>query len=1223
VLAIAGIPNSFGQAAPTTEPAAAAAAEADVVVLSPFVVSATEDTGYGATSTLAGTRVRTELKDVASSISVVTQQFLRDTGSKKSEDLLVYTTNTEVSGSRGNFSNAVGSAAAPAEDRNLLRPNESTRVRGLAAADNTRDYFLTEIPWDGYNVGRVDLQRGPNSILFGNGSPAGIINTSLNTAGFKNAGTAEARFDDQGSVRASVDGNYVAIDKVLALRVASVYDNTKYQQKPAYNLDRRVFAALRFDPKLFGNGATSFRVNFEQGNVKANRPRNTPPVDRITPWFTPKQETGSTVMGLGKAGQFPLIANPTQSYELYSGSAPQGDIGFRKARMGGIYGPAPVLYFNANEQPPLTGYLNNQATGIGQLAATQAFYLAVPGYNEWSSNGSGILGGLNYKDVTLSDPSIFDFYKNLLDGDNKREWQKWHAANFAFSQTFFDNRLGFELVYDRQRYQDGQEGMFTRGNFISVDVNTHMLDGNPNPNVGRPYVTSQNGSGNLSNIDRDSIRFSAFAEFRATDFMGKSTLSKIIGRHLFTGVLTQDDKNTESRSWQMLATDRTYAAAVGEASSKLGTDGRHVNFVSYLGNDSFLAQVAPNNYNDYVLTALSAADSNLPRLGSVAFPGAIATRIFDKTWNAPSVNPAAPFTYTRWNNFGQAESVTGTQVDNQANYVGWTTTNTKIYNAANGDIDELYTGASKSKNRVESISGTWQGYFWDDSLVGTLGWRYDKVSTRAVSAPVDQFSVAQPGYYDFTGSTVEKTGGHSLSWGAVYHVKPLDKVLPANTKLSLIFNKGQNFKADARRPDAWGDPLANSSGRTQEYGFAVTTLNDRLTFKLIHFETSQAEASLAGINGGFNELWKIRAIPQWGINQALLALPTLTASYADGGCGLAIPGVPAGLGRNDWLATSLVTAHSGAASTVEYNDLSPAQRLAGAQFYLESVRTLMSTMPDAWNQNFFDRYGPDWINVAGARSTNVADWYANVPNLNMAQQPRDGDRLQGYAGTAVFTGNTLSKGYEFEATARVTDNWDMSLNVSKTFATISALNPTFATKMDEVTAYLATDAGATRWWGGGVNDSLNNNWQNSLVREYRAMQSKIGAQVSELPTWRANLVTTYRLSQGTFKGTFVGGAFRWEGKRVIGYGVYPDGHTFEGLLNVDDPLNGESESHIDLWVGYGRPITSKINWKIQLNVRNVGEGNKRVHIARQPNGDVAQDRIQYGMGWSLTNTFSF
>jgi hypothetical protein len=58
------------------------------VVLSPFVVGATEDKGsYRANSTLAGTRVRTDLKDVASAVTVVSAQFLQDTGARNAGDL--------------------------------------------------------------------------------------------------------------------------------------------------------------------------------------------------------------------------------------------------------------------------------------------------------------------------------------------------------------------------------------------------------------------------------------------------------------------------------------------------------------------------------------------------------------------------------------------------------------------------------------------------------------------------------------------------------------------------------------------------------------------------------------------------------------------------------------------------------------------------------------------------------------------------------------------------------------------------------------------------------------------------------------------------------------------------------------------------------------------------------------------------------------------------------
>src|SRR5690242_5429634 len=79
------------------------AKEEKVLELSPFEVVGTKDTGYAASSSLAGSRLNTRLKDVASAISVVTPEFMKDTGSTNLQQILVYTTNTEVAGIGGNY----------------------------------------------------------------------------------------------------------------------------------------------------------------------------------------------------------------------------------------------------------------------------------------------------------------------------------------------------------------------------------------------------------------------------------------------------------------------------------------------------------------------------------------------------------------------------------------------------------------------------------------------------------------------------------------------------------------------------------------------------------------------------------------------------------------------------------------------------------------------------------------------------------------------------------------------------------------------------------------------------------------------------------------------------------------------------------------------------------------------------------------------------------------
>ena len=54
--------------------------EEEIYQLSPFTVEASADVGYRATSTLAGTRINTNLADIGSAISIVTAEFLSDLG---------------------------------------------------------------------------------------------------------------------------------------------------------------------------------------------------------------------------------------------------------------------------------------------------------------------------------------------------------------------------------------------------------------------------------------------------------------------------------------------------------------------------------------------------------------------------------------------------------------------------------------------------------------------------------------------------------------------------------------------------------------------------------------------------------------------------------------------------------------------------------------------------------------------------------------------------------------------------------------------------------------------------------------------------------------------------------------------------------------------------------------------------------------------------------------
>src|SRR5215218_8464781 len=120
LLALA-LPLTIATAQTVAPPAATTTRDAnqETLVLSPFVVDTSKDVGYAATSTLGGTRLKSELRDVASQIDVMTAEFLDDIGALTLDEALRFSMNTETNeenfspgtdpNANGVFSSAYGS----------------------------------------------------------------------------------------------------------------------------------------------------------------------------------------------------------------------------------------------------------------------------------------------------------------------------------------------------------------------------------------------------------------------------------------------------------------------------------------------------------------------------------------------------------------------------------------------------------------------------------------------------------------------------------------------------------------------------------------------------------------------------------------------------------------------------------------------------------------------------------------------------------------------------------------------------------------------------------------------------------------------------------------------------------------------------------------------------------------------------------------------------------
>ncbi|MDO8539526.1 MAG: TonB-dependent receptor plug domain-containing protein, partial [Opitutaceae bacterium] len=269
----------FGWAPPvsaqTTEEEKKAVAAQAAVELSPFLVQENTEQGYYSSQTLAGGRLRQDIKDLGTSIQVITKEFMDDLGVTGVEELFQYTTSTEVGGILGNFTGASdnfdGETSTGGARRN---PDGTTRVRGLAAPDRARNFFKTDIPFDAYNTDRIDINRGANSFLFGLGSPSGLTNTGLAKARFRNSNEISTRIgsgnDDSPSYRGSFKLNRVIKPDVLAIHAAAVMDRTKYRQEPTHEDEDRQYGALTFRP--FKNQDTVITAHVENGRIRGNAP---------------------------------------------------------------------------------------------------------------------------------------------------------------------------------------------------------------------------------------------------------------------------------------------------------------------------------------------------------------------------------------------------------------------------------------------------------------------------------------------------------------------------------------------------------------------------------------------------------------------------------------------------------------------------------------------------------------------------------------------------------------------------------------------------------------------------------------------------------------------------------------------------------------------------------------------------------------------------------------
>ncbi len=852
----------------------------EVYELSPFTISEDEAVGYQATTTLAGTRLKTDLRDLGSAISVFTEDVFKDTGAVDAETILSYGLNTEVGGVHGNFAGGLGTNHNSRAEQDIQRTNPqfTQRIRGLAEASLTRDYFLTDIPFDSYNSNRVDISRGANSLLFGVGAPGGIINntTHLASADGRDFGEVSIRIGERNSHRETVDVHQVLFKDRLAVRISGLYDDTIYQQRPAYEIDKRLHVAL--EAILFKNdgvdwlGRTKLRANGEGGSIMGNPPNIIPPTDGITDWFQPPDIAAlQQVPGVVVPGYYTGNTPPGRSHPQFGITEWQPKLIFDN-RLGLTRGNTPnvaevpgqwqllLVYPGVNGPPSIPMHTSQTAQGLSTTADHFGTFFGDPyvgldsgirGQFNLLGTGSFFMGNRNGQAIpnfvtpVIMDPRLWDNENEMIQGSTNWRNMSFDTYNFTLEQPLFDNRGGLEVSFDHQNYRQSvnipytwEESVGDTGNNdVVIDIGLYLTDGTPNPNVGRPMMKQDEIPSVMSRkTKRDAFRATGFYE---VDFRDMTDNLGWLGRHTFTAFYNEQKIDTTH-----LRTDGQVSSdSIDLADTTWGFPWGRIPLRGFFRKTVTAVYLGP-----------SALDASAPHEVEL-------NRI-----NVDLPEDGDTFEMVLFNN------------------------DTRSFENHPIQYQSVLVGGNRRKQVLDTQVLSWQGRFWNDNIVALYGWRKDETVTFE-NITADN-SLGIPRLLDTSESNIDfirlqdmasnPAEGQTQTASLVAHI-PDDWMENMPVRISLHVSESENFQPSGTRRDIRGNVLAPPNGTTEEYGFTLSSADNRWSARFNWFETRSAGSSVSVGEADTGIQWITNWMNNWDAqnNEGLTVADNLVKVGAD------------------------------------------------------------------------------------------------------------------------------------------------------------------------------------------------------------------------------------------------------------------------------------------------------------------------------------------------------
>jgi len=180
-LALLGAQVAVAQTTPATN---VTSKQEPIITLEPFAVETTAASGYGVSTMTTSTRLNTPLRDIPSTISVVTADFMADIAAVNFDDAITYMPAVTP---RQNVSNGA-------------------MIRGLMTTRQYQNNFL--IPSYVSDMGRysrIEIIKGPASAITGRGEPGGVINYTTKKPPKQTLESYQLRIGSNSFVRGEVD----------------------------------------------------------------------------------------------------------------------------------------------------------------------------------------------------------------------------------------------------------------------------------------------------------------------------------------------------------------------------------------------------------------------------------------------------------------------------------------------------------------------------------------------------------------------------------------------------------------------------------------------------------------------------------------------------------------------------------------------------------------------------------------------------------------------------------------------------------------------------------------------------------------------------------------------------------------------------------------------------------------------------------------------------------